>query len=627
MIHGIFYKKTPPMSDRGGREAFGAGLVLYPQRDHLASDSFPHCWLAQTVERTALPKLESIGVPKRAVISAWARLDNRDELAEKLFIARQELKNIRDSALILRAWLKFGEDCTAHLFGDFCFAIYDVAQNRLFCARDQMGIKPFYYYSDHNIFVFSSSLTLFHQLPGIQIKPHIAWASRFLLGLSMDFEKTAYDNIHKLPPAHHCDVTSDQVKKTCYFAFHTDKIYLKTSGDYVDFYREKLDAAIKVRAQVDHPLGSELSGGLDSSTVTAYAIKHYQKPLNDFHAFGFAYYEHEPKHILSMSQHFRIPMTHICCNMSLFDADPLRAFMALGALVQHSNAVSHEIFYDMAARFGVRTLLSGFGGDEFVTSIHASLYLHELWRKGQYKQLYQNLPGHDAARPLRFLRFIWQHFGKQGVQNTHMLEAYRQRWLQHIVADELIQAYALQQANEAHGLFDYGYHDLDQFTLENRLAPFVSTRTEECTLMAASYGIDYRWPLLDVRLIQAFLSIPSSEKYHRGVGRYLHKRAIAEMVPKNIVEQNSKYMGERIAQSIPKQLGLNQDLHPALQQIVNFPKLFSQEKNLQYCVKKDPTALFHNDLVLARKNITRVNALDCWLKYYFSRGCDWGVEH
>lgn len=620
MIHGIFYKTEPMTSYRETIENRHPNLVLNSSNDQVTSIAFPHCWLAQTGSQ-----LEAIGSPPRAVISAWARLDNRDELADKLCISRQESMTLSTSALILRAWLKFGEACTEHLFGDFCFAIYDIQENRLFCARDQIGIKPFYYYHSDSVFVFSSSLTLFHRLPNLRIKPRLEWASRFLLNpiLAMDFEKTAYHSLLKLPPAHQCRITTETMTKKRYFSFHTNKIQLKTSDDYVALYREQLDAAIKNRAQVDHPLGSELSGGIDSSTVTAYAIKHYQRPLHDFHTFGFAYYEHEPQLILSVSQHFRIPMTYICCNISLFDADPVRQFTALGAPSLHSNAVTHEIFYDMAARQGVKTLLSGFGGDEFVTSLHGYLYLHELLKTKQYAQLYQTLPGNVVTRALRLLKYTWNYRNKQGVQSTRMADAYGKRWPEHVVADNLVQTYALKAAHDAQGAFDYGYDDLDRFTLENRLAPFVSTRTEECTLMAATYGIDYRWPLLDVRLIQSFLSIPTSEKYHRGIGRYLHKRAIANVVPKNIVAQNSKYMGKYIAQSIPKQITLNQDLHPALDMIVNMPKLLTQEKRLQECMKKDPAALHDAQLILVRQNINRVNALDAWLKYYFSTGCDW----
>ncbi len=384
-----------------------------------------------------------------------------------------------------------------------------------------------------------------------------------------------------------------------------------------------MEAAIKHRVQVDHPLGSELSGGLDSSTVIAYAIKHFQRPLNDFHTFAFARFSDEPKYILGMSQYFRIPMSYICCNITLFHANPTRALHVLGGPVQHGNAASHEIFYDMAESRGVKTLLSGFGGDEFVTCVHDHLYLHELHKNKQYFKLHQNLNGNLVMRSLRFLRFLYNHFDSSGIKNRNTAIASAQRWPFHIVADKLVESYTLKAHYDTEGSYDYGYWNLDQFILERMLAPYTSTRTEECTLLAGTYGINYQWPLLDVRLIQCYLSIPSSEKYYRGVQRHLHKQAIVGIVPKEIIAKKSKHMGERIAHSIPKQHTLNDDIHPALFALCNMAKLREQEKHLIGLVTVDPSHLLHQKQRPIVKNILRINQLDRWLKYYFPNGTDW----
>lgn len=628
MIHGIFYKTPRKQDHRYIAESHHADLVLSPVHQTIISESFDKIWLAQTIEKKDIPQdnicLVSSGSPRRVVIVAWGRLDNREELAQLLDISNQELKLLSDSALILSAYLKWSNACTARLFGDFSFVIYDILENRLFCARDHMGIKPFYYYDSNELFIFSSSMRLFHHIPNLYLKPRMEWAARFLLShsLAMDFEATAYESVFKLPPAHHCTVTTDKLIKTRYFAFHTDKIKLKTSEEYVDYYREQLDAAVKHRVQIDTPLGSELSGGLDSATVTAYAVKHYPGSLIDFHAFSFAHFKQEPQHILRVSQHLGIPMTHVCCNQPLFEANT-SPFKILGAPVQQSNAVLYEIFYEMAAKHGVRTLLSGFGGDEFVTSIYGYLYLHELLNDKKYIELYKNVPGNALGRAIRFSKFIWNYRNKSGVQNKCMTQGYTKQWLKHVIKDELVQSYALNDAYNAQLLHNDKYQSLDQFTLENRLVPFVSTRTEECTLIAGTYGIEYRWPLLDVRLIQAFLSIPSSEKYHCGVGRYLHKRAVAKAIPENIIAQRSKYMGDRIVKSVPRQITLNHDLHPGLLRIINQPKLFDQEKHLLEFSTCSTTKWHDIELVMLLQNIRRINALDQWLKHYFANDCDW----
>jgi asparagine synthase (glutamine-hydrolysing) len=204
-----------------------------------------------------------------------------------------------------------------------------------------------------------------------------------------------------------------------------------------------------------------------------------------------------------------------------------------------------------------------------------------------------------------------------------MANAYATRYPYHVVNDELINTYNIKALYAKEGQFDYGYNNLDKFTLENRFAPFVSTRMENCTLMAQSYGIEYSWPLLDVRLIQAFLSIPSSEKYHQGMGRYLHRRAIAKVVPKAITGQNSKYMGELVNNKFSRQIvKLNDDLHPDLSAVININKIRQQEKELTAIISADFD--YTKPLVFsAQRNIQNINQLDYWLKYYFPNGCSW----
>ena len=602
--------------------------MLSQTHQTIISETFSNVWLAQAIEKKNASQdgllLASCGSPRRAVIVAWGRLDNREELAQLLGLSNQELRLLSDPQVILRAYLKWSNSCTTRLFGDFSFVIYDILENSLICARDQIGIKPFYYYESNDMFIFSSSMSFFHRIPNLNLKPRVEWATRFLLSnsLAMDFETTPYESIFKLPPAYHYTLTADKLIKTNYFTFHTDKIHFKTTEEYIDYYHEYLDAAVKHRVKVDTPLGSELSGGLDSSTVTAYAAKHYSGSLINFHAFGFAHFKHEPQQILRVSQHIGIPMTHICCNQPLFKSSK-SPDKTLGAPMQQTNADLYEIFYDLAAKHGVRTLLSGFGGDEFVSSIYSHLYLNELLHDKKYNQLYKNLPGNALSRAFRFSKFIWHFRNRGNLESNNMNTAYNKQWLNHVIKEESVNTYSLKDAYDALNLSSYKYQNLDQFTLNNRLAPFISTRTEECTLMAGTYGIEYRWPLLDVRLIQAFLSIPSSEKYHCGVGRYLHKRAIGKMVPYEITAQRSKSMGKRIVKSTPKQIALNHDLHPGLQQLINQSKLFKQENQLLKLAKNNTLNWENIELVIFLQNIRRVNALDQWLKYYFPKDCEW----
>jgi asparagine synthase (glutamine-hydrolysing) len=607
MIHGIFYKKKPldlPSSIINGTHP---RLIIAPKHQSLISWSNNHCWLAQASKPSA--KIEN---KQHLYIAYWGRLNNRQVLGEKLGIATKALAGYSDPQLILETYLQYAEGCPQHLYGNFCFVIYDTLEQTIFCIRDQMGSKPFYYYNDEQVFVFSSSFTLFHLLDFIPMRPNMDWASKFLLAhLSMDFYKTAYHQIFKLPQANYAIVTPTHFSRQRYFAFHTNKIKLKTSADYVELYRAALEEAIKNQVHTDGALGCELSGGLDSSTITAYAAK-FTPSLSDFYTFGFACLTQEPHCISQINNHSNVLNTFIFNKRET--TDQKRALNIIGAPIEHDCAYGHEVFYTVAEQHKVRTLLSGFGGDEFVTTLHADLYLYELLKNKKFITLYNKLPGNPLTRALRLGKFYYCAGSNHGKVNLRMKSAFAARWPDVIITDELIEAYAIKELYDALGEFDNGHSDLDAFTLNQRWVPFVTTRMENCTLMAASYGIDYRWPLLDTQLIQCFLSIPSSEKFHRGNGRYLHRQAVNHALPHNIVWQKTKYMGEPLRATVDVPV-LNSDLHPDLVPLLNMRKLSMQ---LQQLPQKSKGERF-----LPFQNIYKINQLDNWLKHYFANGCHW----
>jgi asparagine synthase (glutamine-hydrolysing) len=247
----------------------------------------------------------------------------------------------------------------------------------------------------------------------------------------------------------------------------------------------------------------------------------------------------------------------------------------LGYPVEYGIANYHEPFYQLAEKFSVRTMLSGFGGDEFVTTTHGYMVPMKLMMSHQYKALYDILPGPPMIKFLRLLKLGYKKIKSRGFTqpeyHPRLYEAYSQRWPHNIVRQELVDKYKLKQRYFDEARFNAEYTDLKKFILENRWAPFVPTRMENCTLMAAARKIEYRWPLLDVRLVKLFLSIPAKENYFRGMGRYLHRRAIDGVVPDLVTWKQSKNMGNqvRVDCSVTKK---NQDTFS----ITDLPKLLKE---------------------------------------------------
>lgn len=585
-----------------------------------------HNLMVQCVHwNTTRSRLEPVPLQRsspRIDAASWARIDNRKELGEKLRLAQAEMDGISDTELIVVCYLQWGEDCVDHLIGDFAFVIHDNAQGKIFCGRDHMGVRPFYYMANDDVFVCATSLAAFPGIYGVSTAVEPAWIAEYLLGLSMSFDRTAYTGIKKIPPAHCLTVNAGRTQLRRYYELSAEpELKLKDSREYVEAYREQLETAITCRLESDYPVGCELSGGLDSSTITAYAARFLDQPQSRLHTFAFALAELEPGYILDVSRQCRIMHNHVFTGRDPdFSESAERAQNLLGYPVEHRNATRHEPFYKLAEKLDIRTLLSGFGGDEFVTTIHGYMVPTELIVQRRFRELYDILPGHSLLRFLRMvkmeLRRIKTKNFSQPAFNPKFYESYKQRWESSIVSDEQIDRFDLKQRHFDTARFDAGYTDLKRFTLEKRWQPFVSTRMENCTLMAAGRKIEYRWPLLDVRLVRFFLSVPSKENYYRGMGRYLHRRAVDGIVPDSVVWKKGKDMGSMIRQdtgSVCNRTPITvSDLNPLLIDTLDSEKLSIQIRRWGKVKSLEKPDI---GFIQYKRNDHAIAVLDNWLKF------------
>jgi asparagine synthase (glutamine-hydrolysing) len=216
-------------------------------------------------------------------IVADARIDAQDDLIAKL-AARTEprasasgpcRKGITtDVELILRSYHKWGEDCVDHLLGDFAFAIWDAPSQRLFCARDHMGVKPFFYAHLGQTVIFSNTLDCIRQHPAVSDKLNdLAIADFLLFNINQDQNTTSFAEIQRIPPAHRATWSSGRLQVNRYWVLPIDEpIYFNRADDYTDRFRELLDLAVGDRLRTN-TVGVMMSDGLDSTTLAAAACK------------------------------------------------------------------------------------------------------------------------------------------------------------------------------------------------------------------------------------------------------------------------------------------------------------------------------------------------------------------
>ena len=216
----------------------------------------------------SMPKSDRLG----NVITGDLRLDNRRELISSLDFDIKDQDQITDSELALAAYQRWGRSCTAQLLGDFAFAIWDRRSQRLFCARDHYGVKQLYYYCSDRVFVFATEIKALLCLPTVPRRLNETKVADYLLSLCADREITFYQGIYRLPAAHYLLVSPEQQQLQQYWHFDPAKnITLSSDQEYAEAFKELFTEAVNCRLRSAFPVGTLLSGGLDSSSITCVA--------------------------------------------------------------------------------------------------------------------------------------------------------------------------------------------------------------------------------------------------------------------------------------------------------------------------------------------------------------------
>jgi asparagine synthase (glutamine-hydrolysing) len=498
-------------------------------------------------------------------------------------------------------WQRHGTEFPKLLYGDYALVISDPLKQQTFLVRSPLGVKPLYYrIAKDKVYSAFSARQLLNECP-LPFTKCRQWIAKYILSTSPDQRTTAYVEMRKVAHSHCLLVGPNQTVKEWRFHEFVDDAPVTYTRDpvWVERYQEKLDNAIAVRIDPNHPMASENSGGIDSGTITALLARQLYPAGRRLWSMGFAMLPEEAQHIFETSRLRAVAQNYMVSSfMNLIDSDEYakESIEILGFPVEHSNAVVHRPFYEQCQLQGIKSLFSGFGGDEVVTN-HANLVLTEWADAKRYRLLWQSLPKGILHRTRRLARAVLTGFKPQ-THNLALRQAFEGRFAFQPLKDEVIREYGIHEQMLYQSRFDGPYRRVNDFILDYHLreSTNIGTRNENCTVMAQHWGVDYRWPLWDVKLVQQYLSTPSIEKLGPdGMIRYLHRRAIDKRVPDLVAWKPTKAMGhngqntpqlqvqraERLAQSLD---GLIAELHPSLLELLDIQRLkalAAQPKNPQ----------------------------------------------
>ncbi|MBF0611976.1 MAG: hypothetical protein HQL55_12720 [Magnetococcales bacterium] len=521
----------------------------------------------------------------RLLVTFWGRLDNRGDIAAKLNLPQDDANILSDAQMVLQGWHRWGETLPEKLVGDFAFAILDPLNNKCFLARDPVGAKPLYYYSDARAFFFSTTAAACYTLKAARPKTRLDWLSLYLGNVSRSTRETALENVYKLLPGHSLlvDGNGQLTMRQWHFWRDDPPFATKREDSWVNAYKAQFEEAVRCRMISSYPIGSENSGGLDSSSVTACVAHLLGDPKDRLHSFSYALATLEPTRILSLGRYCGIRYNHILSVYWEADDELVdRSLAVLGYPEEPSMATKHAPFYQQCALYGIRTLFSGSGGDEAATCPGQHLP-HELWDGALYRQLWEGIHGSLLLRPIRMAKEVIR-LRRPVEYNKSFLSAWRSRWSHCLLRPEVIQRLDIQSRYFDGARWDAPFRRINDFVVDQIRSAQLAVRLENGTLLAGSFGVEYRWPMLDSRLIQRYLSTPSIEKRGpKGVNRYLHRRAMADFVPPGYAWEAVKDLGFADVLNHQQSVGIvhmaalaqqvEEGLHPALDALVDRNKL------------------------------------------------------
>jgi asparagine synthase (glutamine-hydrolysing) len=220
-------------------------------------------------------------------ISYNGEIFNHADLRPALEHAGHKYRTRCDTETILHAYEQYGSDCVTRFRGMFSFAIWDKNVRTLFCARDRLGKKPFYYYWDGRLFAFASEIKALLAHPAISPRFEESLLSEYLNFGYCSGERTLFSGIRKLMPGHWLRVTPEQLEIRQYWeipcapAGHESDVR-RDDQSWIAECRTRLEEAVRTRLMSDVPLGMFLSGGVDSSAIAALMKPMSNGPVKTF---------------------------------------------------------------------------------------------------------------------------------------------------------------------------------------------------------------------------------------------------------------------------------------------------------------------------------------------------------
>lgn len=479
-----------------------------------------------------------------------------------------------DTEVILYAYAKWGKKCFSLLNGMFAIAIYDMKEKRLVLARDRVGKKPLYYYYKQGHFVFGSELKPIIEYPYFEKVINKDVIGSYLCNKYLVAPLCIFENTYKLVPGTIVEYHNGQIEESTYW--DVVQQYEKLEGkkkNKIELCLNEMDKllqdAVSSRLVADVPVGTFLSGGIDSTLVTAIAQKNSEKPVNTY-SIGFydkerneAPYASEIAKYIGTNHHEHYveekDIFALIQDMSYYFDEPFSDSSQLPTMLVSQHAAND-----------ITVALSGDGGDE----IYCGYKMYDWTWVAQHVDVLGAIAYHtpgerifEKAMPPEVRALIHNRKKNQKTQlfTNVMIEE----------AEKLLgrRTYNVKFSQEERLYMKNWQERRMLLDMQTYLPDEILTKTDRASM---KYSLEVRCPLLDYRIIEHSFQIPHEFKYHRFDKKYILKQLTYKYVPKELLDRPKKGFGVPLRKWLRTVLR-NEILHYADTTILKRQDIFDPE--------------------------------------------------
>ena len=447
---------------------------------------------------------------------------NYIELREELKAKGHIFVTQTDTEVIIEAYKEWGFECLQKFNGMFAFALFDKKNNQIFCARDRVGVKPFYYSDTNNAFAFASEYKAFIKSKLLPFEINETQQFDFIVNGNLEnTEQSLFKGIHELKPSHYLvyNLSSHSFKIHNYYQLPKQSLVSKSESELIDIIEDKLLNAIKLRLRSDVEVGSCLSGGLDSSIIAG--ISKYLQPNKQMKLFTAVFpnesfdetnYAKKVVDFVGANWHTVSPTADEFFN----DMETLNYFQDLP--VWSTSTYSQHRVMKLASENNIKVVLDGQGADELFGGY--SHHYIALWKE-QFSFKSINDSKQTISNPYKL-------FAKALLKDTFSLS---------VNYAEYFNSTKKQFGKSKNEKIESSLNMQLQNDYKGRLKSYLKCE-DRCSM---AFGIESRVPFADdVELVNYIFSVEGKEKIKQGISKYLLREASKNYIPNSIYSRRDK---------------------------------------------------------------------------------------